>query len=99
MMDIQQAVEQKKMKMKQVFARVKEQMVIVDKQIIEQTELMRISEEEICAAEKEVKNIVQEIIRIAREHKTAAETKLAEIKATQQATYNKKLKEFRVFKD
>ena len=99
MMDIQQAVEQKKNKMKQVFARVKEQMVIVDKQIIEQTELKRISEEEICAAEKEVTNVVQEIVRIAREHETAAKTKLAEIKATQKITYKKKLEEFQVFKD
>ena len=72
MVDIQQAVEEQKMEMKQVFARVKERMAIVNKQIIEQTELMSKSEKDICAVEKEVTEISEQIIRIAREHETAA---------------------------
>ena len=101
MVDIQQAVEEQKMEMemKQVFARVKERMAIVNKQIIEQTELMSKSEKEICAAEKKVTEISEEIIRIAREHETAAKTKLEEIKASQQIIYAKKLAEFQVYAD
>ena len=99
MVDIQQAVEEQKMEMKQVFARVKERMAIVNKQIIEQTELMSKSEKEICAAEKKVTEISEEIIRIAREHETAAKTKLEEIKASQQIIYAKKLEEFQVYAD
>ena len=99
MVDIQQAVEEQKMEMKQVFTRVKERMAIVNKQIIEQTELMSKSEKDICAAEKEVTEISEEIIRIAREHETAAKTKLEEIKASQQIIYAKKLEEFQVYAD
>ena len=99
MVDIQQAVEEQKMEMKQVFARVKERMAIVNKQIIKQTELMSKSEKEICAAEKKVTEISEEIIRIAREHETAAKTKLGEIKASQQIIYAKKLAEFQVYAD
>ena len=43
--------------------------------------------------------ISEEIIRIAREHETAAKTKLEEIKASQQIIYAKKLEEFQVYAD
>ena len=75
------------MQMTQVFARVKEKLVIVESKISEQTELMKKSEDEICAAEEKVTKTVQEIIRIAKEHETAVKTKLAEIKVKQKRNY------------
>ena len=87
LVDLQEAAEEQKMQMTQVFARVKEKLVIVESKISEQTELMNKSEEEICAAEEKVTKVVQEIIRVAKEHKTAVKTKLAEIKVTQQRNY------------
>ena len=84
LVDLQEAAEEQKMQMTQVFARVKEKLVIVESKISEQTELMKKSEDEICAAERKVTKTVQEIIRIAKEHETAVKTKLAEMKVAQQ---------------
>ena len=91
LVDLQEAAEEQKMQMTQVFARVKEQLVIVESKISEQTELMKKIEEEICAAEEKVTKTVQEIIRIAKEHETAVKTKLAEIRVTQQRIYAAKI--------
>ena len=87
LVDLQEAAEEQKMQMTQVFARVKEKLVIVESKISEQTELMNKSEEEICAAEEKVTKVVQELIRVAKEHETAVKTKLAEMKVTQQRNY------------
>ena len=87
LVDLQEAAEEQKMQMTQVFARVKEKLVTVESKISEKTELMKQSEEEICAAEKKVTKTVQEIIRVAKEHETAVKTKLAEIKVKQQRNY------------
>ena len=91
LVDLQEAAEEQKMQMTQVFARVKEKLVIVESKISEQTELMKKSEDEICAAERKVTKTVQEIIRIAKEHETAVKTKLAEIRVTQQRIYAAKI--------
>ena len=91
LVDLQEAAEEQKMQMTQVFAKVKEKLVIVESKISKQTELMTKSEEEICAAEENVTKTVQEIIRIAKEHETALKTKLAEIKVTQQRNYAAKI--------
>ena len=91
LVDLQEAAEEQKMQMTQVFARVKEQIVIVESMISEHTELMKKSEEEICAAEEKVTKTVQEIIRVAKEHETAVKTKLAEIRVTQQRNFAAKL--------
>ena len=87
LVDLQEAAEEQKMQMTQVFARVKEKLVIVESKISEQIELMKKSEDEICAAERKVTKTVQEIIRVAKEHETAVKTKLAEIKVKQQRNY------------
>ena len=87
LVDLQEAAEEQKMQMTQVFARVKEKLVTVQSKISEQTELMKKSEEEICIAEEKVTKTVQELIRVAKEHETAVKTKLAEIKVTQQRNY------------
>ena len=87
LVDLQEAAEEQKMQMTQVFARVKEHLVIVESKISEQTELMKKIEEEICAAEERVTKTVQEIIRIAKEHETDVKSKLAEMKVTQQKNY------------
>ena len=91
LVDLQEAAEEQKTQMTQVFARVKEKLVTVESKISEKTELMKQSEEEICAAEKKVTKTVQEIIRIAKEHETAVKTKLAEIRVTQQRIYAAKI--------
>ena len=91
LVDLQEAAEEQKMQMTQVFARVKEKLVTVESKISQQTELMKKSEEEICAAEENVTKTVQEIIRIVKEHETAVKTKLADIKVTQQRNYAAKI--------
>ena len=91
LVDLQEAAEEQKMQMTQVFARVKEKLVIVESKISEQTELMKKREEEICAAEEKVTKTVQEIIRVAKEHETAVKTKMAEIRVTQQRNYAAKI--------
>ena len=91
LVDLQEAAEEQKMQMTQVFARVKEKLVTVESKISQQTELMTKSEEEICAAEENVTKTVQEIIRIVKEHETAVKTKLADIKVTQQRNYAAKI--------
>ena len=91
LVDLQEAAEEQKMQMTQVFARVKEKLVIVESKISEQTELMNKSEEEICAAEEKVTKVVQELIRVAKEHETAVKTKMAEIRVTQQRNYAAKI--------
>ena len=97
LVDLQEAAEEQKMQMTQVFARVKEQLVIVESMISEHTELMKKSEEEICAAEEKVTKTVQEIIRVAKEHETAVKTKMAEIRATQQRNYAAKIGNVQLF--
>ena len=97
MVDIQQAAEEQKMQMTQIFARVNDQVADAETKIMKQTELMTRSEEKICAAEKKVTETVEEIIRIAREHETAMKAKLAEIKVTQQRDYAAKLENFQLF--
>ena len=87
LVDLQEAAEEQKMQMTQVFARVKEKLVTVESKISQQTEFMKKSEEEICAAEENVTKTVQEIIRVVKEHETAVKTKLADIKVTQQRNY------------
>ena len=87
LVDLQEAAEEQKMQMTQVFSRVREKLVTVESKILEQTELMKKSEDEICAAERKVTKTVQEIIRIAKEHETAVKTNLAEIRVTQQRNY------------
>ena len=96
LVDLQEAAEEQKMQMTQVFARVKEKLVIVESKISEQTELMNKSEEEICAAEEKVTKAVQEIIRIAKEHETAVKTKLAEVKVKQQRNYAAEIGNFQL---
>ena len=91
LVDLQEAAEEQKMQMTQVFARVKEKLVTVESKISEKTELMKQSEEELCAAVKKVTKTVEEIIRIAKEHETAVKTKLAEIRVTQQRIYAAKI--------
>ena len=97
LVDLQEAAEEQKMQMTQVFARVKEKLVTVQSKISEQTELMKKSEEEICIAEEKVTKTVQEIIRVAKEHETAVKTKMAEIRATQQRNYAAKIGNVQLF--
>ena len=97
MVDIQQAAEEQKMQMTQIFARVIDQVADVETKIMKQTEMMTRSEEEIYAAERMVTEAVEDIIRIAREHETAIKTKLTEIKVTQQRDHAAKLENFQLF--
>ena len=96
LVELQEAAEEQKMQMTQVFARVKEKLVIVESKISEQTELMKKSDDEICAAERKVTKTGQEIIRITKEHVMAVKTKLAEIKVKQQRNYAAEIGNFQL---
>lgn len=63
-----------------MFARVSAQLDFIETKIIKQTELMKKSEDEICAAKRLVTKTVEEVTRFAREHETVIHTKLTEIK-------------------
>ena len=97
MVEIQQAAEEQKKEMTQIFARVNDQVADVETKIMKQTELMKNSEEEIYAAERMVTETVEDIIRNAREHETAIKTRLTEIKVTQQRDHAAKLENFQLF--
>ena len=95
-MDIQQAAEGQKMQMTQVFRQAKSRVANIETKMKEQIELMTKSTEKISAAEKEVTETVEEIIRIAREHETAVKTELAEIKEAQQRDHETKMEKFQL---
>ena len=95
-MDIQQAAEGQKMQMTQVFRQAKSRVANIETKMKEQIELMTKSTEKIFAAEKEVTETVEEIIRIAREHETAVKTELAEIKEAQQRDHETKMEKFQL---
>ena len=90
-MDIQQAAEDEKIQMTQVFRQAKSRVANIEIKIKEQIESMAKSTEKISAAEKKVTETVEEIIRIAREHETAVKTELAEIKEAQQRDHETKM--------
>ena len=93
-MDIQQAAEDEKMQMTQVFHQAKSRVANIETKMEEQIELTTKSTEKVSAAEKKVTETVQEIIRIAREHETAIKTELAEIKEAQQRDHETKMETF-----
>ena len=95
-MDIQQAAEDEKMQMTQVFRQAKSRVANIETKMKEQIKLMTKSTEEISAAEKKVTETVEEIIRIAREHETAVKTELAEIKDAQQRDHETKMEKFQL---
>ena len=95
-MDLQQAAEDEKMQMTQVFHQAKSRVANIETKMKEQIELMTKSTEKISAAEKKVTETVEEIIRIAREHETAVKTELAEIKEAQKRDYETKMEKFQL---
>ena len=95
-MDIQQAAEEQKMQMTQVFRQAKSRVANIETKMKEQIELMAKSTEKISAAEKKVTETVEEIIRIAREHETAIKTELAEIEEAQQRDHETKMVKFQL---
>ena len=95
-MDIQQAAEGQKMQMTEVFRQAKSRVANIETKMKDQIELMTKSTEKISAAEKEVTETVEEIIRIAREHETAIKTELAEIEEAQQRDHETKMEKFQL---
>ena len=95
-MDIQQAAEEQKMQMTQVFRQAKSRVANIETKMKEQIELMTKSTEKISAAEKKMTETVEEIIRIAREQETAVKTELAEIKEAQQRDHETKMEKFQL---
>ena len=93
-MDIQQAAEDEKMQMTQVFHQAKIRVANIETKMKEQIELMEKNTDEISAAEKKMTETVEEIIRIAREHETAIKTELAEIKEAKKRDHLTKMKKF-----
>lgn len=96
-MDIQQAAEEKKLQMTEGFQRAKAKLVVVEAKMEEQIELMKKSEDEISATGKEVTAIVEELIRIAREHETAIKNELSVFKESQQSCHESLLENFQLF--
>ena len=95
--DIQQAAEERKIQMTNVFDGVKAEVTVVETKMKEQIELTKKSEDEISAAETKATETVEEIIRVAREHEAAIKTELAEIKEAQQRDHESKMENFQLF--
>ena len=97
MVDIQLAAEEQKMKLTELFSRIKAQAVVVETKIMEQTQLMKKSEDEISAAEKKVEETVEEIIRVATEHQAAIKSELTKVGEAQQRNHATKMEMFQLF--
>ncbi|XP_078352471.1 B-box type zinc finger protein ncl-1-like [Oculina patagonica] len=95
--EIQQAAEERKVQMSQVFEKVKTKIGLVETKIEKQTELMKRSQEQISSALTKLTETVEELIQVLREHEMAIKTELAQINEAQQRGHTAKLEEFQSF--
>lgn len=91
---IQRVIEERKTQMVILLDRVKAKFANIEAKMMEQTELMKKSEDQIYTAEKEMTETVQEGIRLLNEHKMAMKAKLDGIRETQQRKHCTKMKNF-----
>ena len=95
--DIRQEAEERRTKMTKLFDKVQARIVDTETRMKKQTELMKKSEDEICFAQKEMTETVEESIRLLNEHRKAMTTKLAQICAARHRKHSAKMENFETF--
>ncbi len=95
--DIQRAVEERKVSKANVLRKSKAEIVTVESKINEQIKLRNKSKGKIVVAQNKMTEVVEELIRYLREHEMAVKTKLTEIDETQEIIHVAKLKKFQSF--
>ena len=84
MVDIQEAAEGRKIQITEAIEKAKAEVVVVERKIKKQIELMEKSTDEMLAAQSKITAIVDEFVRILREHEAAMKTKLSRFNEAQQ---------------
>ena len=94
MVDIQQAAEERKIPIAEVVDKAKAQVVVVERKINRQIELMTKSTDEMITAQNKITATVDELVRILREHERTLKTKLDQINEAQQRDHATRLENF-----
>ena len=96
MLDIQQAAEERKVEITKAVDKVKAEIGVVQRKMERQKEFMKKSTDEMLAAESKVTAIVDELVRILREHEAAVKTRLIQINEAQQRNHATRTEEFQL---
>ena len=96
MLDIQQAAEERKVQITKAVDKAKAEIGVVQTKIERQKEFMKKSTDEMLASQSKVTAIVEELIRILREHETAVKKRLIEINEAQQRDHATRTEEFQL---
>ena len=92
--DIHQAAEDRKVQMRRVINKAKTQVIVAGAKAKEQARLMKISEQQMVDAQKNLKDSVEKFIQRLREHESAMKMKLTDIYEAQQREHTKRLEDF-----
>ena len=96
MLDIQQAAEERKVQITKAVDKAKAEIGVVQTKIESQKEFMKKSTDEMLAAQSKVTAIVDELVRILREHEDAVKKRLTEINEAQQRDHATRTEEFQL---
>ena len=96
MLDIQQAAEERKVQITKAVDEAKAEIVVVERKIKRQMEFMKRSTDEMFASQNKVTAIVNELVRILREHEAAVKARLIQINEAQQRDHETRTEEFRL---
>ena len=96
MLDIQQAAEERKVQITKAVDKAKADIGVVQTKIESQKEFMKKSTDEMLAAQSKVTAIVDELVRILREHEDAVKKRLTEINEAQQRDHATRTEEFQL---
>ena len=96
MLDIQQAAEERKVEITKAVDKAKAEIGVVQTKIERQKEFMKKSTDEMLAAQSKVTAIVDELVRILREHEDAVKKRLTEINEAQQRDHATRTEEFQL---
>ena len=96
MLDIQQAAEERKVQITKAVDKAKAEIGVVEREMERQKEFMKKSTDEMLAAESKVTAIVDELVRILREHEAAVKKRLIEISEAQQRDHATRTEEFQL---
>ena len=96
MLDIQQAAEERKVEITKAVDKAKAEIGVVQRKRERQKEFMKKSTDEMLAAESKVTAIVDELVRILREHEAAVKKRLIEIREAQQRDHATRTEEFQL---
>ena len=96
MLDIQQAAEERKVEITKAVDKAKAEIGVVQRKMERQKEFMKKSTDEMLAAESKVTAIVDELVRILREHEATVKTRLIQINEAQQRDHATRTEEFQL---